>query len=65
MTFNDLVNMNRINYFIDIVNTPKYKNYTIDALAKEVGFSSRQHLYKPFKKFHGGNPSDIIDTVQG
>jgi AraC-like DNA-binding protein len=60
MTFNDLVNKNRISYFIDIVNNPKYKNYTIDALAKEVGFSSRQHLYKPFKKFHGGNPSDII-----
>jgi len=32
-------------------------------LAKEVGFSSRQHLYKPFKKFHGGNPSDIVDAV--
>ena len=63
MTFNDLVNKNRITYFIDIVNNPKYKNYTIDALAKEVGFSSRQHLYKPFKKFHGGNPSDIIDTI--
>jgi hypothetical protein len=63
MTFNDMVNKNRVSYFIDIVHNPKYKNYTIDALAKEVGFSSRQHLYKPFKKFHGGNPSDIIDAV--
>jgi AraC-like DNA-binding protein len=63
MTFNDMVNKNRISYFIDIVNNPKYKNYTIDALAKEVGFSSRQHLYKPFKKFHGGNPSDIIEAI--
>jgi AraC-like DNA-binding protein len=63
ITFNDLVNKNRITYFIDIVNNPKYKNYTIDALAKEVGFSSRQHLYKPFKKFHGGNPSDMIDSL--
>lgn len=63
MTFNDLVNKNRVSYFIDIVNDPKYKNYTIDALAKEVGFSSRQHLYKPFKKFHGGNPSDMIDSL--
>ena len=63
MTFNDMVNKNRVSYFIDIVNNPKYKNYTIDALAKEVGFSSRQHLYKPFKKFHGGNPSDIVDAI--
>lgn len=63
MTFNDLVNKNRVDYFVDIIHNPKYLNYTIDALAKEVGFSSRQHLYKPFKKFHGGNPSDIVDAV--
>ena len=63
MTFNDLVNKNRVDYFIDIIHNPKYLNFTIDALAKEAGFSSRQHLYKPFKKFHGGNPSDIMDAV--
>lgn len=64
MTFNDLVNKNRVDYFIDIIHNPKYLNYTIDALAKEAGFSSRQHLYKPFKKFHGGNPSDIMDALK-
>lgn len=63
MTFNDLVNKNRVDYFIDIIHNPNYLNYTIDALAKEAGFSSRQHLYKPFKKFHGGNPSDIMDAL--
>ena len=63
MTFNDLVNKHRVEYFIDIIHNPKFLNYTIDALAKEVGFSSRQHLYKPFKKFHGGNPSDLIDAI--
>ena len=62
MTFNDLVNKNRVDYFLDIIHSPKFLNYTIDALAKEVGFSSRQHLYKPFKKFHGGNPSDIVEA---
>lgn len=65
MTFNDLINKNRVDYFIDIIHNTKYLNYTIDALAKEAGFSSRQHLYKPFKKFHGGNPSDIMDAVNG
>ncbi len=65
MTFNDLVNKNRVHYFIDIIHDVKYINYTIDALAKEAGFSSRQHLYKPFKKFHGGNPSDIMDAING
>jgi len=65
MTFNDLINKNRVDYFIDIIHNAKYLNYTIDALAKEAGFSSRQHLYKPFKKFHGGNPSDIMDAING
>lgn len=65
MTFNDLVNKNRVDYFIDIIHDAKYINYTIDALSKEAGFSSRQHLYKPFKKFHGGNPSDIMDAING
>ena len=65
LSFLDLVNKNRIAYFLDIVQDPKFQNYTIEALAKEVGFSSRQHLYKPFKKFHGGQPSDIIDAATG
>ncbi len=63
-SFNDLVNQYRIEYFLDIINKPKYHNYTIDALSKEVGFSSRNHLYKPFKKFHGGNPSDLLDAMR-
>jgi AraC-like DNA-binding protein len=63
-SFNDLVNQYRIEYFLDIIYKPKYQNYTIDALAKEVGFSSRNHLYKPFKKFHGGNPSDLLEAMK-
>ena len=59
----DLVNKNRINYFIDLVNSGKYRNYTIDALAQKAGFSSRFHLYKSFRKFHGGTPSDFIRSV--
>lgn len=62
MSFSDLVNKNRVNYFFEIVQDPAFHNFTIDALAREVGFSSRQHLTKPFKKFHGGNPSDLIST---
>lgn len=61
--FNDLVNENRVNYFIDVVKSKKHNNYTIDALAQMAGFSSRHHLYKPFKKFHGGVPSDFIKSI--
>lgn len=59
----DLTNKYRINYFIDLVNTGKFSNYTIDAIAQEAGFSSRFHLYKSFKRFHGGTPSDFIKSV--
>ena len=60
LSFNDLINKFRVNYFFEIVQDEAYQNYTIDALAKLAGFNSRQHLNKPFKKFHGGNPSDLL-----
>jgi len=63
MSFDELVNKNRVKYFIEIMQQPENKNLTIDALSKEAGFTSRQNLYKPFKKFHGGNPSDLLDIL--
>jgi AraC-like DNA-binding protein len=63
LSFNDLINKFRVNYFFDIVQDEAFQNYTIDALAKLAGFNSRQHLNKPFKKFHGGNPSDLLTTT--
>jgi AraC-like DNA-binding protein len=61
MSFDELVNKSRVEYFVEIIKTPEFNNYTVEALALEVGFSSRQRLYQPFKKYHGGNPSDLID----
>jgi AraC-like DNA-binding protein len=63
LNFNDLINKLRVNYFFEIVQNEAYQNYTIDALAKLAGFNSRQHLNKPFKKFHGGNPSDLLTST--
>lgn len=63
MSFSNLVNKNRVDYFIELVKSPKFKHYSIDALAKEAGFNSRHHLYKPFRKFHGGTPSDFINSI--
>jgi len=63
MSFDELINKTRIEYFVEIIKEPKYNSYTIEALAMEVGFSSRQRFYQPFKKYHGGNPSDLIDVL--
>jgi AraC-like DNA-binding protein len=62
-SFNDLINQHRVYYFIDLVKSGKYAHYTIDALAQKCGFSSRHHMFKPFRKFHGGNPSEFIRSV--
>jgi AraC-like DNA-binding protein len=63
MTFSNLVNKNRVDYFVELVKSPKYAHYSIDALAKESGFNSRNHIYKPFRKYHGGTPSDFINSL--
>jgi len=63
MSFSNLVNKSRVDYFVELAKSPKFKHYSIDALAKESGFNSRHHLYKPFKKFHGGTPSEFIDSI--
>ena len=63
MSFEELINKTRVEYFVEIIKEPKFNNYTVEALAMEVGFSSRQRFYKPFKKYHGGNPSDLIDVL--
>lgn len=63
MSFSNLINKSRVDYFIFLAKDPKFKNFTIEALAKEVGFSSRTALYKPFKKFHGGTPMDFIESI--
>ena len=63
LSFDELVNKSRVEYFVEIIKLPKFKDYTIEALALEVGFGSRQRFYQPFKKYHGGNPSDLVDII--
>jgi AraC-like DNA-binding protein len=63
LSFNDLLNKHRVEYFVDLVQTRKYSHYTIDALAQLSGFRSRHHLYKPFQKFHGGTPSSFMNSI--
>ena len=60
MSFSDLVNKSRVDYFIILIESNKYNDYTIDALSDLSGFGTRQSLHRNFKKFHGGNPSDLL-----
>lgn len=63
ISFSNLINKNRVEYFIEIAKNPNFANFSIEGLAKESGFSSRTALYKPFKKFYGGTPIDYINSL--
>lgn len=63
ISFSNLINKKRVEYFTEIAKNPDYINFSIEGLAKESGFSSRTALYKPFKKFHGGTPIDYINSL--
>ena len=63
LSFTDLVNKSRVDYFVDLVNKESSAQYTIESLAQKSGFGSRQSLYRSFKKFHGGSPSDLMKMV--
>ena len=59
--FNDLVQQKRIEFYLELISKKENRAFTIEALAKEVGFKSRTTFYNAFKKFHGGLPSDIAN----
>lgn len=63
MSLVDLINKNRVQYFIDMLTNSKSINDNLDILSQKAGFTSRHHLLKPFKKFHGGSPSDFIRSI--
>jgi AraC-like DNA-binding protein len=60
LNFTDLINKQRVDLFTSLVSNQDYKGYTLEGLAEMAGFGSRQSLYRHFKRFHGGNPSDLI-----
>lgn len=64
-TFIDLVNKSRIEYFIDLIKSEEYKDLTIESLSEKAGFGSRQNFNRYFKRFHGGNPSDLMKSIYG
>ncbi|MGG8496632.1 helix-turn-helix domain-containing protein [Tenacibaculum sp. TC6] len=61
--FNSFVHTYRIDEFKRIATLDKYKNYSIEALATEVGYNSRASFYKNFKKITGTSPSEYIASI--
>lgn len=62
MNFNDLINKYRVDAFLVWIKQPESQKFSIDGLAKEVGFNSKASFYRAFKKVTGKNPSEYTTT---
>lgn len=68
MGFIDFINQRRINYCIMNLNSGKWKNFTLEAIAQECGFNNRNSFTNAFKKFKGISPSEYkagLDSITG
>jgi AraC-like DNA-binding protein len=55
--FIDFINQKRIQYCVQKLDSGHWKNYTLEAIAQECGFSNRNSFTNAFKKFKGMSPS--------
>lgn len=57
-SFYDLINEWRINNFLQLLNKPESKQYTLMSLAYDCGFNSKASFNRNFKKYTGKTPSE-------
>lgn len=62
-SFTDFVNNYRVEEFKTLLKDKKYKNFSILALAFEVGFKSKATFNSSFKKFTKQTPSEYIKSL--
>lgn len=64
LSFTDFINTHRIRHIQEQMAKPdSLRNYTIEALAGEVGFSSRSVFYNAFKKLSGTSPLQYAQSI--
>jgi AraC-like DNA-binding protein len=63
--FFDFINTYRIEEFKQLLQMPKYKNYTLLSVAFEVGFNSKTAFNRSFKKLTNTTPSEYFYEVRG
>ena len=59
-TFNQLIEKNRVDYFIVLVKNAKVAQMSLDELATASGFACRHDLQRCFAQYHGGTPAEFI-----
>ena len=56
--FSDFINEYRVNDAAKLILDPSMKQYTIEAIAKEVGFSNKMSFNRAFKKYLNMTPTE-------
>jgi AraC-like DNA-binding protein len=62
--FTDLLNKNRVAYFIELLKAKKYESFTIEALSEMSGFNNRRTMYNAFNKYVGQTPTEFIQSLK-
>ncbi len=62
MGFREYLNRYRVEYLIRNLDKPEWKQFTLEAIATECGFSSRSTFIKNFKEITGQTPSEYINN---
>ena len=64
LNFNEFVNKYRIDYVKEILNSQESHLYTLEAISKKAGFSSRATFSRAFLKFENCSPKDYLKKMQ-
>jgi AraC-like DNA-binding protein len=64
MGFREFLNRYRIEYLIGNLDRPEWKQFTLEAIATECGFSSRTTFIKNFKEITGQTPTEYVKNGQ-
>lgn len=60
MRFTDFINRYRVEHFIKMLEEGKLNSYTIEALIKNAGFTSKSSFHSAFKKIYNCTPSQYL-----
>jgi AraC-like DNA-binding protein len=62
-TFNEYVNTCRVNYIKERLKDGDWKDFTMEGLAMEAGFSSKSTFFSTFKKQTGKSPAEYVKSI--
>jgi AraC-like DNA-binding protein len=63
INFNDWKNNARVEYAVDLINSGRAKNLTLESIASSCGFLSRSNFVNAFKKKMNMTPSEYVRTL--